>query len=54
MTFRRILPSEPASSRIQTAIKNFHPVIVEQVESAIAKNAVVVIGMRGNYFVKKR
>jgi glutaredoxin len=53
MTFRRILPSERVSPRIQNAIKNFHPVIVEQVENAIAKNAVVVVGNRGNYFVKK-
>lgn len=53
MTFRKILPSERVSSRIQTAVKNFHPEIVEQVESAIEKNSVVVVGMRGNYFVKK-
>ncbi len=53
MTFRRILPSESVSPRIQNAIKNFHPLIVEQVENAIAKNAVVVVGNRGNYFVKK-
>jgi glutaredoxin len=53
MTFRRILPSECVSPRIQNAIKNFHPEIVEQVENAIAKNAVVVVGNRGNYFVKK-
>jgi glutaredoxin len=53
MTFRRILPSERVSPRIQNAIKNFHPLIVEQVENAIAKNAVVVVGNRGNYFVKK-
>jgi glutaredoxin len=53
MTFRRILPSERVSPRIQNAIKNFHPLIVEQVENVIAKNAVVVVGNRGNYFVKK-
>jgi len=53
MTFRRILPSERVSPRIQNAIKNFYPLIVEQVENAIAKNAVVVVGNRGNYFVKK-
>ena len=53
MSFRKVLPDERVSPRIQNLIQTFYPEVIEQVEQAIAKHRVVVVGMRGNYFVKK-
>ena len=53
MSFRKILPAERVSSHLQGSIQKFHPDVVEKVEQEVQKNKVVVVGMRGNYFVKK-
>jgi glutaredoxin len=53
MTFRKVLPAERVSDRIQKTVSAFHPEAIERVEDAISRNKVVVVGMRGNYFVKK-
>lgn len=53
MSFRKVLAEDRVSPRVQSMLQNFHPEVVEQVEQAIAKNKVVVVGMRGNHFVKK-
>lgn len=53
MSFRKVLADECVSPRIQNLIQTFHPEVIEQVELAISKHRVVVVGMRGNYFVKK-
>ncbi len=53
MNFRKVLPVDKTSPRVQSIIKDFHPDVVNHVEQAIEKNRVVVVGMRGNYFVKK-
>lgn len=53
MSFRKVLPAERVSPALQKTIENFHPDAVQRVEDAISKNKVVVVGMRGNYFVKK-
>ena len=36
-----------------TAIQNFHPTVIQEVESAIQKNKIVVVGMSMNPFVGK-
>ena len=53
MTFRKVLSADRVSSGLQNTIQNFYPNIVEQVEQEIQKNNVVIVGMRGNHFVKK-
>jgi glutaredoxin-related protein len=53
MSFRKVLPADRVASNLQNLIQKFHPSVVEKVEQEIQKNKVVVIGMRGNYFVKK-
>ncbi|MEY4064058.1 MAG: hypothetical protein RIR26_266 [Pseudomonadota bacterium] len=53
MSSRAVLPEIKVSERLKKSIQNFHPEIVAQVESEIQKNKVVVVGMRGNHFVKK-
>ncbi|MEN9808784.1 MAG: hypothetical protein RLZZ488_351 [Pseudomonadota bacterium] len=53
MTFRKILAEQQVSPRIQSVIGKFHPDAIETVERAITKNKVVVVGMKGNHFVKK-
>jgi monothiol glutaredoxin len=53
MSFRKILPAERVSSHLQSSIQKFHPDVVERVEQEIQKNKIVVVGMRGNYFVRK-
>jgi|1048.fasta_scaffold54784_1 glutaredoxin len=53
MSFRKVLPVDRVSSELKTSLEKFHPGVVEKVEQEIQKNKVVVVGMRGNYFVKK-
>lgn len=53
MSLRPVLPEVRVSQRLQKNIQNFHPDAVARVEAEIQKNKVVVVGMRGNYFVKK-
>lgn len=53
MPFRKILAEQQVSPRIQFAIGKFHPDAIETVERTIANNKVVVVGMKGNPFVKK-
>lgn len=53
MSFRKVLPVDRVSSELKTSLEKFHPDVVEKVEQEIQKNKVVVVGMRGNYFVKK-
>jgi glutaredoxin-related protein len=53
MSFRTVLPAERVSPDLQRLIQKFHPELIQQVEQEIEKNKVVVVGMRGNPFVKK-
>jgi len=53
MFFRKVLSDDRVSGRIQKMMSEFHPEAIERVEQAISANKVVVVGMRGNYFVKK-
>jgi monothiol glutaredoxin len=50
---RPILPSQRLHPSISEKVGNHHKVIVDEVEAAIAKHAVVVVGMAVNPFPRK-
>ena len=45
---RKVLQSSQLSAVAQSAIVNFHPALIEQVESAIQKKDYVIVGMAFN------
>ncbi|MEZ4449357.1 MAG: glutaredoxin domain-containing protein [Nannocystaceae bacterium] len=50
---RPILAADAVSPEVAASIANFHRTIVDEVEAAIARDPVVVVGMAQNPFVKK-
>jgi monothiol glutaredoxin len=50
---RPILNESAVASNAINVMKSFHPEVLKQVQEAIAKNEVVVVGMKQNPFVKK-
>lgn len=50
---RNVLDSTRIHPSVSELISGYHASTIREVESAIAANAVVVVGMKGNPFVKK-
>ncbi len=50
---RTILPDHCLSESALKAIENFHPQVVKDVQDALTKHRIVVVGMRINPFVRK-
>jgi monothiol glutaredoxin len=50
---RSVLEPSRIHASIHAAIEGYHASTRNEVESAVAANAVVVVGMKGNPFVKK-
>ena len=50
---RNVLDSSRIHASVHELISGFHATTIHEVEAAIASNAVVVVGMKGNPFVKK-
>ncbi|MBM4362742.1 MAG: glutaredoxin [Deltaproteobacteria bacterium] len=53
MSTRPILESAQLTQPVQQAMARFHPDIVREVQEAIARERVVIIGMRGNQACSK-
>ncbi len=50
---RPLLADENRSESVRESIANFHAAIVDEVRKAVERDAVVVVGMQTNPFVKK-
>lgn len=50
---RPLLADENRSEHVREVIANFHAAIVEEVRSTVERDAVVVVGMQTNPFVKR-
>jgi monothiol glutaredoxin len=50
---RPLLNESAVSTKAINEMKSFHPEVLKQVQEAISKNEVVVVGMKQNPFVKK-